>query len=37
MTKENKKQLYSFLWKLATAILAAIGTAFGVSCAMHHA
>ena len=30
---ENKKQLYSFLWKLLTAILAALGTAMGVSCA----
>ena len=33
MTPENKKQLFSFLWKLVTALVTAIGTAMGVSCA----
>ena len=33
MTPDNKKQLFSFLWKLITALIAAIGTATGVSCA----
>lgn len=31
MTNENKTRLYKFLWNLATAVLAAIGTALGVS------
>ena len=34
MTKENKTRLIKFLWKLASAILAAVGTALGVSCAV---
>ena len=34
MTKENKSRLIKFLWKLASAVLAAIGTALGVSCAV---
>ena len=31
MTSENKKRLYKFIWNLATALLAALGTALGVS------
>ena len=31
MTNENPPRLYKFLWNLATAVLAAIGTALGVS------
>ena len=34
MTKENKSRLIKFLWNLASAILAAVGTALGVSCAV---
>ena len=34
MTKENKARLIKFLWNLASAILAAVGTALGVSCAV---
>ena len=34
MTKENKTRLIKFLWTLASAILAAVGTALGVSCAV---
>ena len=34
MTKENKSRLIKFLWNLASAVLAAIGTALGVSCAV---
>ena len=34
MTKENKARLVKFLWNLASAILAAVGTALGVSCAV---
>ena len=34
MTKENKTRLIKFLWNLALAILAAVGTALGVSCAV---
>ena len=34
MTKENKAWLVKFLWNLASAILAAVGTALGVSCAV---
>ena len=34
MTKENKTRLIKFLWNLASAILAAVGTALGVSCAV---
>ena len=34
MTKENKARLIKFLWNLASAVLAAIGTALGVSCAV---
>ena len=34
MTKENKAILVKFLWNLASAVLAAIGTALGVSCAV---
>lgn len=33
MNAENRRHLFSFLWKLATALIAAIGTALGVSCA----
>ena len=29
MTKENKARLIKFLWNLASAVLAAIGTALG--------
>ena len=31
MTQENKSRLIKFLWNLASAVLAAIGTALGVS------
>ena len=34
MTQENKSRLIKFLWNLASAVLAAIGAAFGVSCAV---
>ena len=34
MTKENKTRLIKILWNLASAILAAVGTALGVSCAV---
>ena len=34
MTKENKTRLIKFLWNLSSAILAAVGTALGVSCAV---
>ena len=34
MTKENKSRLIKFLWNLASAVLVAIGTALGVSCAV---
>ena len=34
MTQENKTRLIKFLWNLASAILAAVGTALGVSCAV---
>ena len=34
MTKENKTRMIKFLWNLASAILAAVGTALGVSCAV---
>ena len=34
MTKENKTRLIRFLWNLASAILAAVGTALGISCAV---
>ena len=34
MTQENKSRLIKFLWNLASAVLAAIGTALGVSCAV---
>ena len=34
MTKENKSRLIKFLWNLASAILAAVGTALGISCAV---
>ena len=34
MTKENKARLVKFLRNLASAILAAVGTALGVSCAV---
>ena len=34
MTQENKSRLIKFLWNLASAILAAVGTALGVSCAV---
>ena len=34
MTKENNTRLIKFLWNLASAILAAVGTALGVSCAV---
>ena len=34
MTKENKVRLVKFLWNLASAVLAAIGTALGVSSAV---
>ena len=32
MTPENRQRLVKFLWNLASAVLAAIGTALGVSC-----
>ena len=32
MSNENKRRLVRFLWNVASAILAAIGTALGVSC-----
>ena len=34
MTQENKAKMIRFLWHLASAILAAIGTALGVACTM---
>ena len=34
MTQEKKSRLIKFLWNLASAILAAVGTALGVSCAV---
>ena len=34
MTQENKSRLIKFLWNLAAAIRAAVGTALGVSCAV---
>ena len=34
MTDESKKRLYKFLWNLASAIVAALGAALGVSCAV---
>ena len=34
MTQEKKTRLIKFLWNLASAILAAVGTALGVSCAV---
>ena len=34
MSNENKRRLVRFLWNVASAILAAIGTALGVSCTM---
>ena len=34
MTQENKSRLIKFLWNLASAILAAVGTALGISCAV---
>ena len=34
MTQENKSRLIKFLWNLASAILAAVGSALGVSCAL---
>ena len=34
MTQENKSRLIKFLWNLASAVLSAIGTALGVSCAV---
>ena len=34
MSNENKRRLVRFLWNVASAILAAIGTALGVSCIM---
>ena len=34
MTKENKSRLIKFLWNLGSAILAAVGTALGISCAV---
>ena len=34
MTQENKARLIKFLWNLASAVLVAIGTALGVSCAV---
>lgn len=35
MSNENKTRLIKFLWNLASAILAAVGTALGVSCAVN--
>ena len=34
MSNENKRRLERILWNVASAILAAIGTALGVSCTM---
>ena len=34
MSNEHKRRLVRFLWNVASAILAAIGTALGVSCTM---
>ena len=34
MTEEKTSRLIKFLWHLASAILAAVGTALGVSCAV---
>lgn len=34
MTQENKKRLIRFMWNLASAVMAAIGTALGISCTM---
>ena len=34
MSKENKSRLIKFLWNLDSAVLAAIGTALGVSSAV---
>ena len=34
MSNENKRRLVRFLWNVASAILAAIGTALGVACTM---
>lgn len=34
MTNENQSRIIKFLWNLASAILAAVGTALGVSCAV---
>ena len=34
MAQENKARLSNVLWSLASAILAAVGTALGVSCAV---
>lgn len=36
MTPENKKMLGSFLWKLLTAIIAALSGTLGVSAATNH-
>ena len=35
MTDERRKQMYSFLWKLFTAIIAALSGSLGVSAATH--
>lgn len=35
MTNEHRKQLFSFLWKLFTAIIAVISGSLGVSAATH--
>ena len=34
MTQENKTRMIKFLWNRASAILAAVGTALGISCAV---
>ena len=34
MTQENKLRMIKYLWNLASAILAAVGTALGISCAV---
>ena len=34
MIQENKSRMIKFLWNLASAILAAVGAALGVSCAV---
>ncbi len=34
MTQENKSRMIKFMWNLASAILAAVGTALGISCAV---